>query len=81
MQLIAKNNYYKSLIQGLKKCRKKIDKAGKISKTIEYLNSKDDQLEKLGNPRKVYQVQLMDEKKIYNEEDILGKLEEIIKRS
>jgi hypothetical protein len=38
-------------------------------------------LEKLGNPRKVYQIQLMDEKKIYNEEDILGRLEEVIKRS
>jgi hypothetical protein len=40
MQLIAKNNYYKSLIQGLKKCRKKIDKDGKIQSTLEYLNSK-----------------------------------------
>lgn len=26
MKAIAKNNCYKSLIQGLKKCRKKIDK-------------------------------------------------------
>lgn len=34
MQIIAKNSYYRSLIQGLKKCRKKIDKQGKIESTL-----------------------------------------------
>ena len=58
MQLIAKNSYYKSLIQGLKKCRKKIDKEGKIQTTLKYLNSKQDSLEKLGHPRKIYRITL-----------------------
>lgn len=30
MELIAEGNHCKSLIQGLKMCRKKIDKQGKI---------------------------------------------------
>lgn len=34
MDLIANNNYYKSLIQGLKKCRKKIDKEGRLEETL-----------------------------------------------
>lgn len=42
MGIIAKNNYYKSLIQGLKKCRKKIDKDGRIEKTLDYLKSRED---------------------------------------
>jgi hypothetical protein len=74
MQLIAKNNYYKSLIQGLKVCRKKIDQSGKISNTIDYLNTKKEQLEKFGNPRKVYQVSLMEDNQMYSVEEMLGKL-------
>ena len=58
MQLIAKNSYYKSLIQGLKKCRKKIDKDGKIETTLKYLGSKQDEIDKLGHPRKVYRLNL-----------------------
>lgn len=58
MQLIAKNSYYKSLIQGLKNCRKKIDKEGKIETTLKYLGSKQEEMDRLGQPRKVYRLSL-----------------------
>lgn len=81
MQIIAKNNYIKSLIQGLKKCRKKIDKEGRIETTLNYLKSKEDSIDKLGHPRKVYRISVSETAPHLNNEEILARFSEVLKNS
>jgi hypothetical protein len=38
-------------------------------------------MEKLGNPRKIYQVGFMEDKKMYSEEEVLVKFLEVMKKN
>ena len=74
MELISNNNYFKSMIQGLKKCRRKIDKEGRIEETLNFLKERERESEFLGKPRKIYHIDHANQ--TLGEEEMLKKFEE-----
>lgn len=77
MEVIAKNNYLKSMIQGLKKCRRKIDKEGRVEETLRYLTERGKECDVLGKGRKIYHVEHSGE--TMGEEEVIKRLSEKLK--